>query len=112
MAYHYYDTCGHKRTPAQQERKDDMEWTLVRSLTTSQMLHFMEPCVVECRTAATLCEACRARDPTFRDKVAFDSAVHRQNGGRNAAACPKSLVHPQPAGGVSARAEVAPLLAS
>ncbi|GHP06921.1 ST6 beta-galactosamide alpha-2,6-sialyltransferase 1 [Pycnococcus provasolii] len=95
MAYHYFDTCGHKRNPAQQERKDDMEWVLVRSLTQMQMLHFMEACVVECHLAASLCEACRARDPSFRDKVAFDSAEHRKSAGRNGANCPKSVVNPQ-----------------
>jgi len=54
--YHYYDVCD---IPANQER-DSSEYLAVKALADSGLVHFAEPCIVECHDGKAACAACKA----------------------------------------------------
>jgi len=67
--YHYFDTCTNPASVRAKAETDIREWTLMRSFKDLDLLHFMEPCVVECRASDELCMACRRRAPGFSETI-------------------------------------------
>ena len=55
VQYHYYNAADE---PANEERDGD-EWLAVKSLVESGILHFADPCIIECHESARACLSCQ-----------------------------------------------------
>ena len=55
VQYHYYNAVDE---PANEERDGD-EWLAVKSLVESGVLHFADPCIIECHESARACLNCQ-----------------------------------------------------
>ena len=55
VQYHYYNAADE---PANEERDGD-EWLVVKSLVESRILHFADPCIIECHESARACLKCQ-----------------------------------------------------
>eukprot|EP00959_Pyramimonas_sp_CCMP1952_P263929 5519285-Pyramimonas_sp.AAC.1 len=53
--YHYYDVCD---IPANMDR-DSSEYIAVKALAEAGLVHFAEPCIIECHVSATECAQCK-----------------------------------------------------